>query len=634
MNHDPVIRIAAEKSIAELAEIDFQNYLEKLALVLIGEGFSLSLRKLSATLIKNPISNVAYFTEKWKNLNVVVKDNLKQQILSALGSENAELRKMTASVISSLVKIELPITSNWPVLLPILCKNDFENKIFHNAAVETLGFICEELKQKDVMPNEIDQIMSAIIICLKDNQNDFQLVTSSMKALIRALPLIGLQKMQIAQYSDIVMNQIINTGNNYQSNEVMLEYVCRAFLELAENYYDTVELYLEQISSFTFLMISSGIQRLRLMGLEFWCRLGNEELERCKNKLRSKSYYSKYYLQKHFSKLFQIIETLIQPETDNESEDEWTESKASIYILIILVQVVEIGSFEILVSYIKSRNLFNIFLDNINSQDENILKKCLIILSCLFETSHKVEIFQVALQYLFKLLLMLNSANQVGLKIVISRVFVSMFKVISIFLESENLKNIIGTFKNHIFCNNNVGINICKSLNQIISRLGDENTSKSQSKLFFYLFFIDNLSPHFEGLIAVLTKCDESQEFFNTDNNLALHCFSTIEHLICYSSHDKQGKLTEILVHYVVKLKDLNTRGYQERIVLQLEAQYTHLMRVIIVKLINPLKMEDAKSIYDIIVETFKRKVYDEGLLAVSALALSKIIKVIYIFKT
>ena len=30
MNHDPVIRIAAEKSIAELAEIDFQNYLEKL----------------------------------------------------------------------------------------------------------------------------------------------------------------------------------------------------------------------------------------------------------------------------------------------------------------------------------------------------------------------------------------------------------------------------------------------------------------------------------------------------------------------------------------------------------------------------------------------------------------------------
>lgn len=356
MNQDPFLRTAAEKSITQLAETDFQDYLEKLTLVLIGESFSPSVRKLSATLIKNPISNVPIFTDKWRSFNTDVKGNLKQQILSALGSENAEIRKVTASVISSIVKTELPITTNWPTLLPILCKSDFENKLFHNAAIETLGFICEELNRKNVLSNEVDQILSSIIICMKDNQNDVQLVTSSMKALIRALPLIGSHKMQTPQYSEIVMTQIVITGNNYQSNEDMHEYVCRAFLEFAENYYDAVGAYLDQISSFIFLMIASRNQKLRLMGLEFWCRLGSEELERAKNKLRIKNYLSKYYLQLHFSKLFQIIDFLIRPETDIECEDEWTESKACCYILTILVQVVDTGSFDVMANHIKSND--------------------------------------------------------------------------------------------------------------------------------------------------------------------------------------------------------------------------------------------------------------------------------------
>ena len=78
---------------------------------------------------------------------------------------------------------------------------------------------------------------------MKDNQSDPQLVISSMKALIRALPLIGNQKMLIPQYSEIIMTQIFNTGNNYHTNEIMLEYVSRAFLEFAENYYDVVDVY-------------------------------------------------------------------------------------------------------------------------------------------------------------------------------------------------------------------------------------------------------------------------------------------------------------------------------------------------------------------------------------------------------
>lgn len=121
-----------------------------------------------------------------------------------------------------------------------------------------------------------------------------------------------------------------------------------------------------------------------------------------------------------------------------------------------------------------------------------------------------------------------------------------------------------------------------------------------------------------------MSKCDESAEFFDADNNLALHCFTTIETLISYSSHDKQTKLLEVLVQYVLRLKSLSGKGFNERIFTELEAHYTHLIRTIIVKLVSPLKMEDTKNIYEIIVQSFQRRgVYDEGLLALSSMALS-----------
>lgn len=347
MNQDPIVRTAAEKLIAQLAEANFQDYLEKLTAVLIGEGFSISVRKLSATLIKNPIINVPIYTEKWKNFSIQTKDNLKQQILSALGSEKPEVRKVAASVIASIVKIELPISENWPALLTILCQNNFQNTSFYNAAIETLGFICEELTRKTVLPVEVDQILSAIILCMKDSQSDFQLVLSSMKALIRALPLIGNQKMIIPQYSEIIMTQIFNTGNIYQANE-MLEYVSRAFLEFAENYYDAVGIYLDRITPFTFLLITSNNEKLRLMGFEFWCRIGTEELDRVKNKLNLKNYTSKGYLQSNFERLFSVIYSNILPTSSDDHDDEWTESKACIYILVILVQVIDIKNFNLI----------------------------------------------------------------------------------------------------------------------------------------------------------------------------------------------------------------------------------------------------------------------------------------------
>ena len=611
LSSDQMTRTTSEQLISNLAEADFKEYLSNMCTILSNEGVSLKARKVSTTLIKNPIAYLTNYSEKWKGFDKEFKDNIKQMILATLGSETAEIRKGGASIIATIIKAELPLSEKWPTLLSILCQSKFEQKVFNLAAIETLGYICEELTKKEVTSNEVDQILSAIVLCMKNNISDYDLSLVSIKSLIKTIPLIGIQKMSIVEYSNILMNEIFSLGNTYQTDETVLEHILRIFIEIIENYYDVFEPYHDKMASFVFLMIESQSERLRIMGFEFWCRLGSEELERSKN--RRKNYACKFYFQAYFEKLKLIIEKFILPKKADEEEDEWNTSKASCYLLVVLVQVINAESFETIVAGIK---------ETIKSDNHNVIKKSIIILTCSMESIHKTISFQLALQYLYKIAKSL-AGTSMDLKLICARALVTITKVIGKYMEPSNLKTLIPLLKDSLFINNKLGISVCTALNNIIVSHGDLNTNRSQN----------NVSPYFEELIGALAYCDQNLELFDKDNNLAIYCFITMENLIAYSSHDKQNKLMEILANYVMKLNSLqdDNISINGNIKSDLESHYTRLIRFIIVKLFVPLKIPDAQHIYNIIVKTFlKRNIYDEGLLAISSFAISKCY--IYIF--
>ena len=604
LNPDVKIRSAAELAISNLADADFKEYLQHMCKVLANEGIQQKIRKMVATLIKNPIAYLPKFNDKWKSFDNEFKDQIKQLILATLGSDTSEIRKAGAAIIATIIKTELPITEKWSSLLPILCNSNFDNKSFYLSAIETLGFICEELNKKEVSSNEVDQILSAIVMCIKNNLNEISMIIGSLKALIRALPLIGHMKMSLKQYADILMNEIFQIGQIYQSNESVLELICKIFIEIAEHYYDTFELYHENVASFTFVIIGSNSERLRILGLEFWCRLGTEELERHKNS--KKNVPCRFYFQAYFIKLKEIIEYLILGK-QNEDEEEWNSSKASSFILSILVQVIDEKKFDEIAALIR---------ETMKSDDLKTLKKSIIILSCAMESiAHKAVSFQLGLQYMYKISNYISYKEDYDIKLISSRALIMITKVMGKYLEPTNLRSLVPLLKNNIYVDNKLGINVCLTLINIITSIGDLSTNKSQN----------HFSSFFEDLIQVLIKCDENINYFERDSNLSIYCFLTIENLISYSSHDKQPKLLEILASFVMKLKNINTKTFPYNILHDLESHYARMIRIILIKLVTPLSFEDAKGVYNIIVESFKRRnIYDEGLLAISSLALSK----------
>lgn len=100
----------------------------------------------------------------------------------------------------------------------------------------------------------------------------------------------------------------------------------------------------------------------------------------------------------------------------------------------------------------------------------------------------------------------------------------------------------------------------------------------------------------------------------------------TIEDLIENSSHDKQNKLMDLLVTFVLKLKNLRQKSFNINIIEDLESHYCIIIRKIIKKLVNKLQLDDCKNIYEVVVSSFvvRNGVYDEGILAISSMALSK----------
>jgi hypothetical protein len=124
-----------------------------------------------------------------------------------------------------------------------------------------------------------------------------------------------------------------------------------------------------------------------------------------------------------------------------------------------------------------------------------------------------------------------------------------------------------------------------------------------------------------------LLKCDSNSDFFDKDNNFSVYAFITIEDLIENSSHDKQNKLMDLLVTFVIKLKSLRqNNNFNINIIEDLESHYCIIIRKIIKKLVNKLQLDDCKNIYDVVVSSFvvRNGVYDEGILAISSMALSK----------
>ena len=554
----------------KLSQENLSNFLQTLGNILSNENKPSNIRQLSAILMKNSLIHYENLQKKWKEeISKEEKNQIKLLVLSTLASQHKEIRTSASNVISSICKIEQPIMTHWPDLIDSLTKNCFnENINLKLSAIETLGYVCEEINIKLIDSNTVDNIMNSLIQNLidNDNKNDINVFIQVLKSLFYTVKLAEKNFSNEKEIS-IIMNSIFCVGEKYQNNDDILEKIAMLFIEMLgiSSYYDYINPYFEQIIKFSFNIINGKFEsneRLALFGIEIICSIGDEELKRESNKIIIKQSVdglkienanndSKKYFNRISNELEELILKFVKVPEDDEDENEWNLSKGCLYILSVLVRVIDMNNIGIFFQKLLKQII------NCNNVNEKCI--CWYLLSSSLPTIYKSEIIQLISSNLNRIFKDIDINQDIKLQKSASFLLTKITKIYPKLIEPNKFSNVIPSL---LYSLNNpnitVALNICTTLQNIIKFNGDLNTNKSSNVLSNYFDDIVK-SLYIPAINEAISKSE--------DLKLTLSRLITIGTLIDYSSHDKQDKIykSEIDIELGKKIWELTENVFKLR---------------------------------------------------------------------
>ena len=620
-----------------LAQQNLSSFLTILGTILSNESKDPKIRILSAIVIKNSLLYSEDYRKKWKTeISKEEKDKIKLLILSTLASSQKNIRTMAGTVISSISKIDTPITETWPDLLPSLTNNAFNEDInMKLSAIETLGYVCEELNMKSIDSANVDKIMNALIQNLIKGENTKQVILQLLKALSYAIRLAQ-KNFENKNERNIIMNSIFQIGDKYQTDEDVIEKIAMLFIEMLSisSYYDYIEEFFLQIMKFSFGIFDKykeSNEKLALFALEIILSVGDEEVSRINydfinlNKIGNGNYTLDKKNRGYFNKISPELQKLIEQNVklpDDDNEDSWNISNACLKILNLMSQLADSNTmhkfYENLSNEIKKNNQGQNDINLLN----NRAKIWLLLGSCIA----RVNITDIAKILNSNIYLIFDDIRQnisMPLKKSASYIILKVTKEIPKMFDSSRLGKIIELLSAEIKASqdNIYMANLCRSLQNLIKCYGDLETNKSSS----------SLSPYFEIILNNLfVGAEQDIKNYQASAKTTLSRFMTIGTLIEYSSHDKQFQISQIIKQFLIQIESTQNNidtmikaGIDKETIFQIQEYYFSLLQKLFNKYKTKIELDFADKIWQLTEALFKYRqtVFDEANLAMSALA-------------
>ncbi len=161
-------------------------------------------------------------------------------MLANLAAKSQTVRTQVAYAIATIASIEVP-RKQWLEIIPNLTDNcGQENIDFKNAALETLGFICDEL-----MPDDInDELKNKVVYALSSNITSNPALQKSTllasKAFFQALPFAS-KNFKVKDERDFIMGRLFESFKN-DEEDIRLT-AMQTLVEIARQEYESVEFF-------------------------------------------------------------------------------------------------------------------------------------------------------------------------------------------------------------------------------------------------------------------------------------------------------------------------------------------------------------------------------------------------------
>ncbi|XVF76871.1 hypothetical protein PTKIN_Ptkin13bG0301600 [Pterospermum kingtungense] len=622
---DAKVRTEAEATLRQFQEQGLSRFLLSLSVELANNDKPIESRRLAGIVLKNSLdakdaSRKEHLVEQWMSIDISVKSQIKDLLLRTLGSSVPEARHTSAQVIAKIASIEIP-KKQWPELIGSLLNNMTQQDrpaALKQATLETLGYVCEEISHQDLVQEEVNAVLTAVVQGMNLSEHGPEVRLAATKALYNALE-FAQTNFENEMERNYIMKVVCDTAMSKEVEIRQTAFEC--LVAIASAYYEVLEPYMQTLFQLTSNAVKGDEETVALQAIEFWSSICDEEIELQEfdgpESGDSGPPHSRF-IEKALSSLVPLLlETLPMQEEDQDQDDTiWNISMAGGTCLGLVARTVGDAIVPLVMPFVES---------NISKPDWRCREAATYAFGSILEgpTIEKLSpLVQAGLNFLLTAMKDGNNHVKDTTAWTLGRIFEllhspgSGFSVIS----PENLKQVLGVLLESIKDAPNVAEKVCGAIYYLV--LGYEDAGPNSSLLSTYL--TDVISC----LIATADRTDSG------DSKLRSSAYETLNEVVRCSNIAETSpiiaQLLPVIMNKLGQTVEIQIVSSDEREKQgDLQASLCGVLQVIIQKLSStdetkPIILQAADQIMILFLKVFgcrSSTVHEEAMLAIGALA-------------
>ncbi|KAG2492867.1 hypothetical protein HYH03_008782 [Edaphochlamys debaryana] len=341
-SHDANIRQQAEQHLDQLKQTNFPSYLASITNELGNEERPDDVRQAAGLQLKNSVdakdaARRQDLMNKWMATDPQLKQHIRDVLVRCLHSPKGDVRKTTALAIAKIAAIDIQ-AKEWPNLIPSLLQNMGAQPPApvgtRQATLMTLGYICEEVDESLLSPENVNMILTAVVAGMGAQEAD-EARLAAIKALTNAIHLAK-NNFEVENERSYLM-QVVCAGTQAASQQMRVA-AFQCLQQIADNYYSKLQSYMTELYGLTTKAIKEDEDEVATQAIEFWSTVAEYELELfddgkeddCKNFIPAAADY-----------LLPILLECLTKQDEDALEDEgtWNRAMAAGFCLKLLARI-------------------------------------------------------------------------------------------------------------------------------------------------------------------------------------------------------------------------------------------------------------------------------------------------------
>ncbi|MCD9642182.1 Importin subunit beta-1 [Datura stramonium] len=327
---DAQIRTEAEANLSQFREQNLPGFFLSLAVELSNDGKPTESRRLAGIVLKNSLDaketvRKQQLVQQWLVIDSSCKSQIKSLLLSCLGSSVREASHTAAQVIAKIASIEVP-QKQWPELIGSLLVNMTQQgrpASVKQATLETLGYVCEEISHHDLVQDEVNSVLTAVVQGMNVEEESLEVRLAATRALYNALD-FAQTNFDNEMERNYIMKVICEAATAKEGQLRQAAFEC--LVSIASTYYELLEPYMQTLFQLTAKAVKEDEEAVALQAIEFWSSICDEEIElqdfEVPNSGDSSVQHS-HFIEKALEVLVpMLLETLLKQDEEQDQDDE------------------------------------------------------------------------------------------------------------------------------------------------------------------------------------------------------------------------------------------------------------------------------------------------------------------------